>query len=85
MFEALKIYKGQQINLEDTYKTLTEFGYTRVAAITDEGDFSAKGENIFIFPVTFEYPIRLELFHNKVEGIKAVDVVSYWPYPFIEL
>ncbi|MGB2705407.1 MAG: transcription-repair coupling factor [Candidatus Omnitrophota bacterium] len=77
MFEALKIYKGQTINLEDTYKTLTEFGYTRVSAITEEGDFSAKGENLFIFPVTFEYPIRVELFHNKVEGVKTIDAVSY--------
>ncbi len=77
MFEALKIYKGQTIKLEETYKTLTEFGYTRVGAITEEGDFSAKGENIFIFPVTFEYPIRIELFHDKVESIKTVDIVSY--------
>ena len=77
MFEALKIYKGQQIKLEQMYRTLTEFGYTRVGAITEEGDFSVKGENLFIFPVTFEYPIRLELFCNKVEGVKAVDVTSF--------
>jgi len=77
MFEALKIYKGQRIDLEETYKVLTEFGYTRGGGIAEEGDFSAKGENLLIFPVTFEYPIRVELFHNKVEGIKTVDAASY--------
>ena len=77
MFEALKIYKGQAIDLEETYRTLTEFGYKRVGAITEEGDFSGKGENIFVFPATFDYPIRIELFHNKVEGVKTIDPVSY--------
>ena len=77
MFESLKIYKGQTIDLDATYRTLTEFGYRRVSAITEEGDFSVKGENLFIFPVTFEYPIRIELFHNEVEGIKTIDSLSY--------
>ena len=77
MFEALKIYKGQRIELEEIYKTLTQFGYKRLSAITEEGDFSAKGENIFIFPATFEYPIRIELSHDKVENIKTIDIVSY--------
>lgn len=77
MFEALKIYKGQKIELEDTYRKLSDFGYKRVAAITEEGDFSAKGENIFIFPATFEYPVRIELFHDTVCGIKTIDILSY--------
>ncbi len=77
MFESLKIYKGQTINLEEAYSALTEFGYKRVGAITEEGDFSQKGENLFIFPATFEYPIRIELFHDTVEGIKTIDVISY--------
>ena len=77
MFEALKIYKGREIEPERVYRWLAEYGYRRVAAITEEGDFSVKGENIFVFPATFEYPIRIELLHNKVEGIKTIDVVSY--------
>ncbi|MBL7155548.1 MAG: transcription-repair coupling factor [Candidatus Omnitrophica bacterium] len=77
MFDALKIYKAQEIDLEDVYGTLVQFGYKRVGAITEEGDFSTKGENIFVFPTTFEYPVRIELCHNKVEGIKSIDLVSY--------
>lgn len=77
MFEALKIYKGQKIDLEETYRTLTEFGYTRVGGIAEEGDFSVKGENLFIFPATFAYPIRIELSRDEVEGIKTIDVLSY--------
>ena len=77
MFDALKIYKGQRIELEETYSTLSLFGYTRVAAVTEEGDFSVKGENIFIFPATFEYPIRLELSQDHVEAIRSVDIYSF--------
>jgi len=77
MFEALKVYKGQDLNLEDTYHTLTEFGYKRVSGIAEEGDFSQKGENLFIFPATFEYPIRIELSNNRVDDIKTIDITSY--------
>ena len=77
MFEALKIYKGQVIDLEETFRALTHLGYNRVGAVTEEGDFSVKGENLFIFPATFEYPIRVELFNDKVEAVKSIDIVSY--------
>lgn len=77
MFEALKIYKAQAIDLEDTYRTLTRFGYTRVGGIAEEGDFSVKGENLFIFPATFEYPIRVELSNDRVSAVKTIDIASY--------
>ncbi|MCQ9206353.1 MAG: transcription-repair coupling factor [Omnitrophica bacterium] len=77
MFEALKIYKAQVIDLEDTYRTLTRFGYTRVNGIAEEGDFSVKGENLFIFPATFEYPIRVELSNDLVSAIKTIDITTY--------
>ncbi len=77
MFEALKIYKNQNIKLEATYSALSELGYKRVSFVTCQGDFSVKGENLFIFPATFEYPIRIELFHDKVENINTVDTLSF--------
>ncbi|MBL7158047.1 MAG: transcription-repair coupling factor [Candidatus Omnitrophica bacterium] len=77
MFEALKIYKDQELDLEATYRALTDMGYRRVGGIAEEGDFSVRGENIFIFPTTFEYPIRVELDENRVEGLKTVDPASY--------
>lgn len=77
MFEALKIYKGQELDLEETYRTLAQFGYARVGGIAEEGDFSVKGENLFVFPATFEYPIRIELSASEVEGIKTIDITSY--------
>ncbi|MFC1576661.1 CarD family transcriptional regulator, partial [Candidatus Omnitrophota bacterium] len=77
MFEAIKIYKGQKLELEETYKALIDLGYKRVGGIAEEGDFSSKGENLFVYPATFEYPIRIELFDNKVEGVKTIDVASY--------
>jgi len=77
MFDTLKIYKGQELELEETYKALTALGYSRVDSITEEGDFSVKGENIFVYPVTFEFPIRIELRDKLVEGIKTIDIVSF--------
>jgi transcription-repair coupling factor (superfamily II helicase) len=77
MFETLKIYKGRAIDLEALYKKLAAFGYTRTDGIAEEGDFAVKGEAIYIFAVTFQYPIRVELCNDVVEDIKTIDVLTY--------
>ena len=77
MFDALKFYKGKDIDLEGAYRALIDFGYKRTEGISEEGDFSQKGESFVIYPATFEYPIRIELFHNKIESIRTIDPVSY--------
>ena len=77
MFEALKIHKHQNIDPEHIYETLTHLGYKRVQGIAEEGDYSVKGENIFIFPATFEYPVRIELTLDEISSIKSIDQLSY--------
>ncbi len=76
MFEKLEIYKGREIDPDRIIEQLSGMGYKRLAAAQEEGDFSVKGENIFVFPATFDYPIRLEFSGNIVEGIKTVDPAS---------
>ncbi|MFH1594393.1 MAG: transcription-repair coupling factor [Candidatus Omnitrophota bacterium] len=77
MFDSFKIYTGQAIDLEETYKTLTQLGYKRVSGISVEGDFSVKGESIYIFPNTFEYPLRIELENSTVHALRSIDLLSY--------
>ena len=79
MFDSIKIHKGQIINPEFFSKNLVDIGYSRRQGITEIGDFAIRGENIFIYPVTFEYPVRIEMCHETIEKIVSIDIITFKP------
>jgi transcription-repair coupling factor (superfamily II helicase) len=56
---------------------LAEYGYRHVKKVAEEGDFARLGDSLTIYPVTFEYPLRIELSQTKVERIRSLDPVTY--------
>ncbi|MBM3255694.1 MAG: hypothetical protein FJZ08_05275, partial [Candidatus Omnitrophica bacterium] len=79
MFKALKLYKRQNLDLEDILKTLVEFGYKRQDSVGGEGDFARRGGIVDIFPFTFELPIRLELDIDQIAAIRTFNTASGAP------
>lgn len=77
MFDSLKLYTGETISQDEAVKTLDKYGYQRCRKISSEGDYSLTGEVLIIFPVTFEYPLRIDLSGGKVKSIKSIDLVSF--------
>ena len=77
MFESVKIYVGEEIDVEKLSIGLVGFGYHAARRVAEEGDFSRLGDTVTIFPLTFEYPLRIELLHNRVERIRSVDPITY--------
>lgn len=77
MFESIKIYLSKEIDVEKLARDLIEYGYRFVKRVAEEGDFSRLGEAVTIYPVTFEYPLRIELSQNRVEKIKSIDLLTY--------
>lgn len=75
MFKSLKLYPGQEINLEQLISTLLSFGYQRHDYCADEGDFSRRGEIIDLYPATFECPLRISLDFDKIESISSYDLL----------
>ncbi len=73
MFEAIKIYSKEAISIQKLLADLVEFGYTNVASVSEEGDFSHKGEVVDIFPITFELPIRIQFSGDVVEKMRSFD------------
>jgi len=73
MFESIKIYPKQAINLRKLQEELVNSGYTNTVSVAEEGDFSRRGEVLDVFPVTFELPIRVQFFDNVVEKIRSFD------------
>ena len=76
MFRSLKIYKGEEINLDSLLRTFVEFGYIRQNRVQEEGDFSRRGGTIDIYPATFDCPLRIEFSYNKINSINSHDINS---------
>jgi transcription-repair coupling factor (superfamily II helicase) len=77
VFESIKIYLNEEIDVEKISMRLVEYGYHARKRVAEEGDFSRLGDTITVYPLTFEYPLRIELLDNKVERIRSVDPVTY--------
>jgi transcription-repair coupling factor (superfamily II helicase) len=73
MFDTLKIYTHKEISLQEVQKNLIELGYRRVEEVTEEGDFSLKGDTLEIFPANFNFPLRIEWAFEAVEKIYSFD------------
>jgi len=77
MFESIKIYLNENIDIEKLSINLVEYGYHFSKRVSEEGDFSRLGDTVMIYPLTFEYPLRIELSQNKVEHIRSIDLLTY--------
>ncbi|OGX15589.1 MAG: transcription-repair coupling factor [Omnitrophica WOR_2 bacterium RBG_13_41_10] len=76
MFKSLKLYVGADIDLESICAQLIDFGYRRLEACSEEGDFTRRGGIVDIFPFAFELPIRIELENEKIIAIKTFNPAS---------
>jgi transcription-repair coupling factor (superfamily II helicase) len=77
MLDSIKIYLNEDIDIESLSSRLVDYGYHYAKRAAEEGDFSRLGDTITVYPVTFEYPIRIELSQNKVEKIRSLDPLTY--------
>ena len=79
MFDSIKVYLNEEIDVEKLSIRLVEYGYRACKRVAEEGDFARLGDTITIYPVTFEYPLRIELLGTHVEKIRSVDPITYEP------
>ncbi len=71
MFKSLKLYLGLTTDFERVISCLVEFGYTRQANVSVEGDFARRGGILDIFPFAFELPVRIEFDNDTLLYIKT--------------
>jgi len=77
LYKTIKAHKHQEVKLDNLCRNLLEIGYKRCLGLSEQGDFSVRGENLLIYPFTFEYSIRIELSQNIIEKIVSIDLESY--------
>lgn len=80
MFKSLKFFEGQIFNLEDFLRCLVDFGYTRQQKVSEEGDFSRRGGVVDVYPVTFDYPLRIEWDDKVIHSIKSYALATGSPF-----
>ncbi|MFA6635743.1 MAG: transcription-repair coupling factor [Candidatus Omnitrophota bacterium] len=77
MIDSLKLLVDEEADLAEITIFLERHGYSRTRKVSGEGDYSLVGETLVIFPVTFEYPLRIDLTDGKVRSMKSVDALSF--------
>ncbi len=73
MFPTLKIYTHKEESLSQIVNKIAELGYHRVDEVLEEGDFSLKGDILEIFPVNFNFPVRIEWEFEVIREIYSFD------------
>ncbi|MBU1487281.1 transcription-repair coupling factor [bacterium] len=73
-----KVYlkTGSQIDRDKLIKSLFNLGYEREEMVENRGTMSVRGGIVDLFPVTFEHPLRIELFGDEIESIRQFNIES---------
>lgn len=74
MDKSILLKVGTNHTIRDLLNFLVDFGFEKVASITQSGEFMSVGDTIRIFPPTTLLPIIIEFFGNKIEKISCYDL-----------
>lgn len=72
----LRLEPGQEIPLEEAVARLSELGYERVDRVEKPGEMSVRGGIVDVYPLTTEYPYRIEWFDDEVDSIRTFTVAE---------
>jgi transcription-repair coupling factor len=63
-----------RLDLQETAGHLVRMGYTRVPMVSAPGEFSIRGGILDVYPLTEDYPVRLELFDDVIDSIRYFSI-----------
>ncbi len=64
---------GQTLDLEKSLSAWLDIGYESVSVVEAPGQFSRRGGIVDIFPIAAPFPVRIELFGDEVDTLRAFD------------
>ena len=67
---------GNQVEIADLEAYFAVNGYQRASTVSERGEFAIRGGVIDVFPPTADEPVRLDLFGDTLESIRAFDPES---------
>ena len=72
--QTLLFEKDGILDLSHLAEKLVLLGYQKEQMIGKPGEFSMRGSIIDIYPLTSEYPVRIDLFDDEIESLRLFDV-----------
>ncbi len=73
---TLHFVRGEEIDLKETLEKLIHSGYQRVDLVEMKGDFALRGGILDVYPLSFDAPVRIELFGDEIDSIRYFDPIS---------
>jgi transcription-repair coupling factor (superfamily II helicase) len=71
------VFRAQDtINLPETVADLVDCGYAESSLVEEQGVFARRGGVLDVFPAGATLPVRIELFGNEVESLRAFDPIT---------
>ena len=64
---------GRQVAIADLERYFAVNGYQRASTVSEKGEFAIRGGVIDVFPPSADEPVRLDLFGDVLESIRAFD------------
>lgn len=71
---TVTLRSGDEVNLDSLAATLVAAGYTRCDMIEGKGQFSFRGSLADIYPVSSDYPVRIELWGDEIDTVASFDI-----------
>src|SRR5687768_14106831 len=69
--ETMHVQVGSEPGSEALVAELALAGYERVAQAEERGQFAVRGGIVDVFPSTGREPVRIELFGDEIESLRA--------------
>ncbi|MDR3515017.1 MAG: transcription-repair coupling factor [Azospirillaceae bacterium] len=67
---------GDRIDVEELQRYFATNGYTRAQTVREAGEFAVRGDIVDLFPPGSGEPLRLDLFGDNLERVRAFDPLS---------
>jgi transcription-repair coupling factor (superfamily II helicase) len=67
----LRLARGEEPGIDLLAEELARAGYERVERVDDRGQFAVRGGLVDVFPATGREPLRIELFGDEIESVRA--------------
>jgi len=72
----LQIKRNEKLSIAFMEEFLQNYGFQRVDFVFEPGEYAIRGGIIDVYSFAHEYPYRIELFGETIEGIKTFDPSS---------
>src|SRR4051812_40350590 len=69
--DPIEVAQGQEPGIDLLAESFALAGYERVERVEERGQFAVRGGLVDVFPTTGREPLRIELFGDEIESIRA--------------